>query len=373
MKTKLLLIALAIFLTIQSFAQSVGDIFPVGDLNYEILSLSPNEVGVKGYVTAPGATPESSITLTIPASVTGGTGGNTYSVVAIQPSAFQGTANRALGVVNFPTTLRSIGTLAFQAGRLLSFSLSNPSALTSIGASAFAGTNGPGNLASVNLSNTSLNFTSADVNIFNNCSQMTSFQMTNNTSVTMLPPAFLGSCTSLQTANFSGCTNIATLGDNVFRSNASLVGLHLGRDAVPTITLGNSGPGAAGTFSLMGGNGLTAADRTLYVPTSTGVSNFQALTEWTDIFGNITFVPTLSVKSNDANNGLTLYPNPTTSKVKISKEAISAKVYTLLGQEAKSFNLKQKEFDVSSLSNGLYLFQAKFENGITETIRFVKK
>lgn len=259
-----------IFCVFQTNAQLlIGDSFDDGGLSYKVEDIDPLEVNVTGFSGA--IVPN----LVIPS--TASSGGDTYSVVGVANNAFQ-----AKGVVSieFPATLRYIGASAFQGNgtTLLSFNLTNPGSLTYIGTSAFAGNT---KLASANLSNSSLNFTPAETNIFNNCTSLTSFEMKNNLALTLLPPAFLGTCSAMTTADFSGCTNLTTLSDNVFRNNYSLTTLILATDIPPSTTSGTNG-----TFANINGGGLTSANRTLKVPTTTGVTNYSALPTWTGVFGN---------------------------------------------------------------------------------------
>jgi len=323
MKTKFLFITFLIFCISQTNAQLVvGDSFNDGALTFKVENLTPLEANVTGFS---GATVTN---LVIPNSAS--SGAQTFSVVGVANNAFQA---KGVVTVTFPSTLRSIGAFAFQGNgsTLISFNLTNPSALTYIGATAFAAN---AKLTSVNLSNTSVNFTATETNIFNNCTGITSFEMKNNTVVTLLPPAFLGTCSSLITADFSGCTNITSLSDNVFRNNSSLIVLYLGSDTPPTITSGTSG-----TFA---GMSLTPSSRILKVPTNTGVSNFSALTAWTSLFGNIridqeevqvTERPMIWVKDSEKqfildeinnNSWKTAYFNAFRNRVKLERDSYMA-------------------------------------------------
>jgi len=77
------------------------------------------------------------------------------------------------------------------------------------------------------------------------------------------------------------------------------------------------------------------------------------------------YVDTASyVSENTFQNGLIIYPNPTTGKIQIESSNLkvqSLDIYDMKGQLVKQFpNLQSQipnEIDVSSFPNGLYLFQ----------------
>ena len=92
-------------------------------------------------------------------------------------------------------------------------------------------------------------------------------------------------------------------------------------------------------------------------------------------FDTITGAQQQTLSTNDLNkteNNFKLYPTNVTDRFETSKNVISADVYNIMGQKVKSFGA-QKEFDATALSAGLYLFKAELDNGISQTIRFVKK
>ncbi|NJN50219.1 MAG: T9SS type A sorting domain-containing protein [Polaribacter sp.] len=84
---------------------------------------------------------------------------------------------------------------------------------------------------------------------------------------------------------------------------------------------------------------------------------------------------TASVDNNEL-LGFSMYPNPTTNMLTISaKENISsAEVYSILGKKVMSVevNNTSKTFDVSGLTNGVYLIKYNVNNKVG-TAKFVKQ
>jgi hypothetical protein len=97
-----------------------------------------------------------------------------------------------------------------------------------------------------------------------------------------------------------------------------------------------------------------------------------------DVTANMPLVAETVVLSLDSNvsenNELRVVSNPVENTLEVSKEIKSATIYNNLGSAIKTYNnVGETQFDVSSLSTGLYLFQALLENGKTKTLRFIKK
>lgn len=72
-------------------------------------------------------------------------------------------------------------------------------------------------------------------------------------------------------------------------------------------------------------------------------------------------------------NSIGIYPNPVTNSFRVSKNIISATIYTITGKKLIAFSGKENIFDVSKLSKGLYVLNVIDSDGKTELIRFVKK
>lgn len=269
MKKSLSFCLFILFITQVNAQLIVGDSFNDGSISYKVESLSPSEASVIGFS---GATVAD---LVIPSSASSGT--QTFDVVGVGPNAFQ---SSGVVTVEFPSTLRFIEDFAFQGNgsTLSSFNITNPSALNSLGRSIFAGCF---SLESADLSDISADLSESSA-MFNNCQSLTTFIMKNNTAVTTIPSAFLGTCSAMTTADFSGSSNITAFFDNVFRNNTSLTTLYLGTDIPPSVS-SNSG---TETFAYVNNAGLSSVDRTLYVPTSSAISNYSTNNLWSNIFGN---------------------------------------------------------------------------------------
>lgn len=370
MKTKFLFIPLLLLFASQSYGQLiVGDTFDgANNLTYTVESLSPLEASVKGFT----VTLVANTDITIPSSVT--VGAQTFLIVGIGTTAFNSTSNAKTFLKNivFPPTLRFIKASAFQGGRLLTFTLTNPSALTTLEGSIFAGNIA---LLSADLSNIKADLSGA-ASMFNNCTAMTSFTMRNNTVTTTLPSTFLGTCSSMSVADFSGCTNITALSTNVFRNNKALTTLYLGSDTPPTLSFTSN----AQTFALINGGGLTSADRTLYLPTNTGVSNFSAVSAWTDLFGDFQS-QVLPVVGAIFDFGILSYkidnlsPN-IVSVVGFSSDTVSnlvipstvtylEKTYTVTGVNASAFKQKSGLISVEFPSTLTFIGNTAFQEIIT--------
>ncbi|KJD37278.1 hypothetical protein PW52_02360, partial [Tamlana sedimentorum] len=93
----------ALMVTTTLCAQSVGDTFASGDLNYEVTNLTPYEVKLTG-------TSGTEAMITVPASVTNGA--DSYSVVTVNNAAFIDNAN--LTHITLPSTVKTLKNGAFR-------------------------------------------------------------------------------------------------------------------------------------------------------------------------------------------------------------------------------------------------------------------
>lgn len=126
---------------------------------------------------------------------------------------------------------------------------------------------------------------------------------------------------------------------------------------------------AGSDFATISENGLVSA-------VANGTVTVRATAEGFDtIFGEIEIVINIEgLGIGDHNKvAFTLYPNPTTDIVTISCDAAVTKVtvFNQLGQQVLLGNTAQA--DLSALSAGTYLVQAKFENGATAARKVIKK
>lgn len=92
-----------------------------------------------------------------------------------------------------------------------------------------------------------------------------------------------------------------------------------------------------------------------------------------DSTGNIVTIKDLC----NFNNSLTIYPNPTKDYINFSivnSEHIikSYQIFNIHGKLIKSEEFKQNKMDVSRLSNGVYILEAKFNDGHCVSKKFIK-
>ena len=84
----------------------------------------------------------------------------------------------------------------------------------------------------------------------------------------------------------------------------------------------------------------------------------------------------LSTDDVSLGNDLTIYPNPTSSLFKLSKACNQLSVFDVTGKEVASFKgnfEKGKTFDVSNLSQGLYVLKIKDNSGAIATAKLIKQ
>ncbi|WP_339881473.1 T9SS type A sorting domain-containing protein [Polaribacter vadi] len=83
---------------------------------------------------------------------------------------------------------------------------------------------------------------------------------------------------------------------------------------------------------------------------------------------------TLRVDSNiTETNKLVLFPNVVNQNFKLSEEISSAIIYNIKGQKILMFKSNQTSFDVSMLTNGVYLLKTLGENGNHQIFKFIKQ
>lgn len=85
--------------------------------------------------------------------------------------------------------------------------------------------------------------------------------------------------------------------------------------------------------------------------------------------------PTAAVLSNSdfsLEQDLKLLGNPVKNKISLSKEVNEIEIFNSIGQTVLKISSTQKEFNVSSLSKGIYILKASIEDA-TKTIKFIKE
>lgn len=383
MKKTLLLFITLLTITVTS-AQTVGDLFTVGNNDYEVTSVAPNEVKVTG---------STDTDLVIPATVNNG--GNDFDVTLIPSSVFN--LNTAIKSVSVEGDTE-IGLQAFiGCTNLASVDAQNVTA--AIGNSAFLNCT---SLTTVNLS--SLNGEIGD-NAFKNCTLLATLNIGNATAigpqafkgcaftsldmpaVTLIEGLALWNCSNLAQVtipiletilaggfNGTGLTSITlpstltTLSEanyNIFKNSASLMQVTVEYTTFIPLTY-NPDAGNSSIFVDQIVNGAT-----LIVPAGT-LATYQAADVWKD-FATITEAAPLSVNSQEAALGWNLYPSLATDFVSIKnnqQKDADVTVYDLTGRAllSKNINNPQSEINISNLNSGIYLFKVK-----TSTGEFVKR
>ncbi|WP_139959657.1 leucine-rich repeat domain-containing protein [Flavicella sediminum] len=362
MKKQLLLITALIMCVTQSFAQ-----FEVGGLTFNIQGTSTN-VSCTGFTTG-----NEVASLVIPEKVTDPATSIEYAVTVIAGGAFynnDGINDAIITSISLPGSLKIIALNAFRELPNLTtvtFAPSNEDVeLLRFEDAIFWGCS---KLESIDLTGTNINFgrgvgtpaTKTGRNLFRDCTSLKSFTLQNNTQTSRIFTGAFNGCTSLETVDFSG-TAISTFSPNAFLNCTALKTLYLGADTAP-VTVNATAFGGI-TAPISGGQ--------LFLPSATGVTNYtdSAIFDWESYFTIAT--GTLGVDDLDLAANFKLFPNPAKNTISVSNNVVSAKIYSLLGTEVKSFS-SNNDFDISYLANGIYLFKAEFENGATETVRFVKK
>mgnify|MGYP000194331845 CR=1 FL=1 len=75
-------------------------------------------------------------------------------------------------------------------------------------------------------------------------------------------------------------------------------------------------------------------------------------------------------------HSLNLYPNPVSTTFNLSKEVNEVRIYTITGKLVKTTKgtfSKNKSFDITNLSKGIYIIKAKDNSGLLFTSKLVKK
>ena len=69
-----------------------------------------------------------------------------------------------------------------------------------------------------------------------------------------------------------------------------------------------------------------------------------------------------------------IYPNPTNQFISFSNniELTSAEIFNLVGQKVLKLNPTQNSFDLSSLSNGIYILKVEDTKGNQGAIKIIK-
>jgi len=92
------------------------------------------------------------------------------------------------------------------------------------------------------------------------------------------------------------------------------------------------------------------------------------------IYGNKT--ASLAIANFEKNDGIYLYPNPSSTYFTLNTNTTKVQIYSITGQLVKSFNANQSkeyQFNVSDLNKGMYIVKALNENNEVKVMKFLKK
>lgn len=92
------------------------------------------------------------------------------------------------------------------------------------------------------------------------------------------------------------------------------------------------------------------------------------------IYGNQ--LPSLSNNEVSLANDLTIYPNPTSSSFKLNKTCTQVSIFDVTGKEVKTFSGnfdRGNEFNISNLSQGIYVLKINDDSGAIATAKLLKQ
>lgn len=399
MKKTLLLFSLTLLSFASLNAQTVGDTFTEGGLDYTVTVVGPpNEVALTGPVDFTlGA-------LVIPGTVSDGT--NTFSVTSVGVDAFTG--NGVITSVEFPDTVTTLANQAFRNNSVLAtITFTTTNSITSIGSKTFENCG-----ALTTIDNIISSVESIGGYCFFNNDLLAS--VTFPASLTTVGPGIIRASDGITSVDMSSCTAVTTMDDNVFQDLTSATSIILppnltaiGRDtfqgcsvlasinipasvtsisyeafenlpALKNVQVNSStvidiltptNNNGLGTDVFMGTTDVS--DATLYVPDTAAQNAYSVAAGW-DTFGSIV-IGALGTENIEQELGLSMYPNPTEGLVSIrNSKSLNADVtvYDLNGRSlmSKSISNTVNEINISNLASGIYLFKVKADNS-----EFVKR
>lgn len=320
--------------TIFSFGQN----FTVSGINYQVLNPNPNFPTARVRAT-------SGLTglVTIPTHVRINNAGSWYAVTHIGVSAFEGSTG-ITGVL-LPNNVTHIQDRAFLGCTGLT-NLNFLNSVTQIGMFAFNGCTG---LTSVTFPNS---ITVIGYNSFGACTGLTSVSFP-TTACQIAAEAFTG-CRSITSLNIPGL--IWEIGQLAFK----------GCTALQSVTVNWTTQLAINDNVF---DGVAIANIPLFVPAGSETS-YNSRSPWS-AFKSVT----ASLNTNDFKKDIrvNIYPNPANSLLNISfeKDIQAVEIYSYQGQ--KVLLGKEKQVDISSLSNGIYMIRVEDINGNVATQKFVKE
>jgi len=283
------------------------------------------------------------------------------SVISIGDNAFCNCGR--LPAIVIPSSVTTIGNLAFDGCRSL-VNISLPSSVTSIGFGVFNGCTASINVDSNNPSYSTLN------NVIYNKDKTKLIQCPDTKTGKFIIPS---SVTSIGNAAFWGCmylttisipSSVISINDGAFADCYGLTSLIAANPIPVNLTSSNSVFGE-----------INKTTCTLYVPVGSK-SAYQAANLWKD-FTNIVEDPKIPTGLAQLINPpqLTVYPNPTSGKVKlvfdqIPKETIQLVVTDLAGKMILKQIIQEKEswIDLSGNPPGVYLITTNLKNSKVQKV-----
>ena len=265
------------------------------------------------------------------------------SVTSIQKATFQGCS--ALTTIAIPSSVTSIGDFAFGSCSGLTTVLI-PSLVTSIGNSAFHGCSG---MTSITIPNSVI---SIGKGAFQSCSALTT--VTIPSSVTSIGDFAFRGCSGMTSVTIP--SSVTSIREGAFEHCSALT----------SITVTNRTPVNLGmSYNVF--NNVDKFTCTLNVPLGSK-SAYQTAPEWKDFY-NIIEKNLTGIDPMISDQKLTLYPNPTTGKMKIVFAQIPEKGTTLTVNDFTGKTIltqliqnKEEAIDLGGNLPGVYLIQTNMED-----------
>lgn len=169
----------------------------------------------------------------------------------------------------------------------------------------------------------------------------------------------------------------STVVGSSLRMNLRKTGQSAGATQI-TITLANTTPGKWQEYTFDFSNTTfkhTSYDNALLFLIDTGDSSGNPTNKYYfDAIQGPTIAPvTLSTNNNiSTDTGLNIYPTLVDNNFTINQDITSATIYNLTGQKIQTYD-SQRDFNVSYLSPGVYIFNVQLKNGSSKAMRFIKK
>ncbi|SDH05255.1 T9SS type A sorting domain-containing protein [Winogradskyella thalassocola] len=201
-----------------------------------------------------------------------------------------------------------------------------------------------------------------------NDNQLTSIDLSNNTVLETLF-ASLNNLTTLDVSSNTILEQLSLFSNSLtsldVSTNSALTLLVVGQNDLTSLNVANGNNSNFSNFEANGNPNLTCiqVDNVAYSDSN-----------WTDIDTQTSFSTNCSLSVNDFNlNSISLHPNPTATilNIEMTQNIKQVSVYSMLGKEV--LKTRNKQIDVSRLSNGVFLIKIEDENGNVSTKRFIKQ